>query len=312
MNASSEQVNGVWRGSKVLVTGGSGFLGLHLCRALMEAGSEVHATSRRAREPQGDGVVWWAADMADLDSARRVLAAVRPAIVFHLAGAVGASPDLGLVLPTYHSLLTSTLNILLAATELGCRRIVLTASLTEPPAGAAEPVPASPYAAAKWASGGYARMFHRLYGTPAVIVRPFMTYGPNQAAGKIIPSVTNSLLEGTPPRLSSGTVKADWVYVADVVEGMLQAAALDGIEGMTFDLGTGSLVSMRALVERLTEIVGAPIAPHFGALPDRPGENEHAADTRLAAERLGWVATTSLDDGLRRTVDWYRTHGRPA
>ena len=131
-----------WSDLKVLVTGGSGFIGGHLCRRLCDEGSEVHATSRNQRQIAGSGLIWWHADMADLATARRVLAAVRPNIVFHLAGSVGAAPDFDLVLPTYHSLLTSTVNVLVAATEVGCRRIFLTGSFTEPKPGEVEPTPA--------------------------------------------------------------------------------------------------------------------------------------------------------------------------
>src|SRR5215210_368586 len=106
-----------WRDLKVLITGGSGFIGWHLYRRLCDEGSEVHATSRMARTIAGRGPVWWQADMADLSSARRVLAAVKPDIVFHLAGSVGARPNLELVLQTYQSLLSSTVNILISATE---------------------------------------------------------------------------------------------------------------------------------------------------------------------------------------------------
>src|SRR5262249_37442274 len=150
--------------------------------------------------------------------------AVKPDIVFHLAGAVGASPILELVLPTYHSLLTSTINVLIAAKEFGCGRVVLTASFTSPEPGANEPTPQSPYGAAKWASVGYGRMFHSLFQVPVVILSPFMTYGPGQAANKLIPSTISALLRGVPPKLASGRVSFDWVYVADVIEGFISTA----------------------------------------------------------------------------------------
>ena len=104
--------------------------------------------------------------MAELSTARRVLAAVRPNIVFHLAGSVGASPDLELVSPTYQSLLTSTINVLIGATEVGCRRIVLTGSLTEPSLAKPSPLPSPHMPQPKWDAGGYGRMFHSLYRTP--------------------------------------------------------------------------------------------------------------------------------------------------
>jgi UDP-glucose 4-epimerase len=298
---------------KVLITGGAGFIGSHLCRRLCSEGSEVHATSRNEHVTSKGGPIWWQADMADLSTARHVLRTIRPDIVYHLAGSVGASPSLDLVLPTYHSLLTSTVNLLVAGTEVGCSRIILSGSYTEPdpmpPSPSSDqipPSPSSPYGAAKWAASGYGRLFNALCQTPVVILRPFTVYGPAQARSKLIPSTILSLLRGEPPKLSSGKRKADWVFIADVVEGFIAGAKVPGIEGATIDLGSGTLVSIRTVVERLAPIICSKVEPLFGALPDRPGENETVADTAASAALLGWRATTPLESGLQQTVDWYR------
>ncbi len=274
----------------------------------MRDGHEVHATSRRVIQSSTTGPFWHQADVADAEVTRRVVAAVKPNVVYHLAGAVGASPDLALVLPTFQSLLTSTVNLLVAARQYDCERIILCGSLTEPDADTA--IPQAPYAAAKWAAAGYARMFYSLYDAPVVLLRPFMTYGPGQARTKLIPSVTLSLLEREPPRLSSGRYSSDWVYISDVIDGFVAAATTPGIEGKTIDLGTGNLVAMTDIVDRLVTIVGHDIRPEFGALPDRPGENMITADTLIASSSLGWQATTPLEAGLRLTVDWYRVAGK--
>ncbi len=289
-----------------LITGGSGFIGQHLCRRLCAEGQSVHATSRRPRGIRPNGPVWHEDDLADLASARRLFAALKPEVIYHLAGAVGASPDLGLVVPTFTSLLASTVNVLVAASEAGCRRIVLTASLTEPLAVDGAATPHSPYAAAKWAASGYGRMFHELYGAPVVILRPFMAYGPGQASSKLIPAVALSLLRGERPKLSSGKTSADWVYIDDVIEGFVAAGTAPAIEGATIDLGSGHLTRMSDVVKRLVEISGSKIEPDFGALPDRPNENAIAADLLLAEELLGWRPETPLEVGLKHTVAWYR------
>jgi UDP-glucose 4-epimerase len=295
---------GSWPGLRVLITGGSGFIGSHLCRRLCGEGCEVHATSRAERPSYQGGPIWWRSDLDDVGAVRRLLADVRPDIIFHLAGAVGAAPEFALVLPTFQSLLTSTVNILVAATEAGCKRIILTGSLTEP-MSVVEPVPQSPYAAAKWAAVGYGRMFHSLFHTPVVILRPFMVYGPAQAPSKLIPAVTIALLKGEVPRISGGQQKSDWLYIDDAIDGFLAAAVTPAIEGATVDLGSGKLVSVREIVARLVELVGCRIEPVFGALPTRPGENEVVANTVVASSMLGWAVTTSLDSGLRKTIEWY-------
>jgi nucleoside-diphosphate-sugar epimerase len=294
---------------KILVTGGSGFIGQQLCRRLQRDGHEVHATSRKPMLPNGTGPRWHPADLADLSAACKIVAHVEPEVIFHLAGAVGAGTELSLVLPTFQSLLTSTVNLLLAAKKVGCKRIILSGSLTEPfGADVGMATPQAPYAAAKWAAACYGRMFYGLYSTPVIVLRPFMTYGPGQAHTKLVPSVTLSLLRRERPRLSSGKYCSDWVYISDVIEGFVAAATAPGIEGKTIDLGSGTLIPLRDIVNRLVAIVGNGIEAEFGALPDRPGENTRCAATLLAAQSLGWRTTTSLESGLQQTVDWYRSH----
>jgi nucleoside-diphosphate-sugar epimerase len=293
-------------GEKVLVTGGRGFLGSHLCRRLLNCGVEVHATSRHPQSQETTQMQWWQADLQDISVVRDLLRKIKPDVIYHLAGSVGASPALELVLPTFHSLLLSTVNLLTAVAETGCRRFILTGSLTEPQIGKSEPIPGSPYAASKWAANAYGRMFHELFATPCVIVRPFMTYGPGQDPRKIIPAVILSFLKGEAPKLSSGRWEADWVYVDDVTEGFLKVAVAPQIDGATIDLGSGQLVSVQAIVDQLTEIVGNGLKPLFGALPDRPLEQVRVADIVDTHAKLGWKASISLETGLKQTVEWYR------
>jgi nucleoside-diphosphate-sugar epimerase len=253
--------------------------------------------------------------MADLDCVRRLFREVEPDVVFHLSGRATASPGRDLVLPTLHTLLVSTVNVLVAAADAGCRRVVLAASLTEPQIGGSEITPGSPYAAAKWASGAYARMFHALYQLPVVMVRPFMTYGPAQDKGKLLPYVIVSLLNGQAPKLSSGNQEFDWIYIDDVIDGFLAAARQPNVEGCTIDLGSGSLTSMRTVIEQLTASMKPAAKPLFGALSDRPLESPRRANVEDAWMRLRWRARTPLEQGLEQTIRWFRERAgcdRPA
>lgn len=296
-------------GARVLVTGARGFLGGNLCPRLVAEGAEVAAVSRTEQPQPTAGVHWWRCEPEYFAQAEELVRRVEPHVIFHLGGRVSAAPDPAFVLPTFHSLLTSTVNLLTLAARHGCRRVVLVGSLEEPHGEPAEgATPTSPYSAAKWAGGAYGRMFHRLYGLPVVSVRPFMTYGPGQAIDKIIPGTILSLLRHEPPRLSSGRRPLDWIYVDDVIEGMVRAATVRGVEGRMIDLGSGTAIPAREVVERLVALIDPTITPQFGALPDRPGGDVRTADLGPASALLGWQPTTPLEPGLRRTIAWYRAH----
>jgi nucleoside-diphosphate-sugar epimerase len=228
--------------------------------------------------------------------------------VFHLASHVSGSRELSAVRPTFEHNLITSLNLLEAVTEAGCRRLVLAGSLEEPDGGDVEVAPASPYAAAKWAASAYARMFHALWKTPVVIARLFMVYGPGQQdLQKIIPYVALSLMREQTPTLASGTRPVDWIYVEDAVAGLAAAAAAADIDGHTVDLGSGELVTIRAMVEELGALIPSRTRPLFGARPDRPLERVRAADIEQTFARIGWRVTTPLRDGLVSTIAWCET-----
>jgi len=293
-------------GRTVLVTGGRGFLASNLCGRLAELGVVLHATTTARTPEDSPGIHWHRVDLVEVSDVRDLLGQLHPEIIFHLAGHGVGAPGIEQVLPTFQHDLAGTVNLLTAVAERKTtRRVVMAASLEEPTLADAHIPPATPYAAAKWASGVYARMFHALYETPVVMVRPFMAYGPGQRTHKLIPHVILALLQEQSPKLSSGQRPVDWVYVGDVIEGMIAAALVPGIEGSTFDLGSGELVPIRTVVEKLVEITGASAAPRFGALPDRPMERVRVADTGPAAESLAWKCVTALDAGLKKTVSWY-------
>jgi nucleoside-diphosphate-sugar epimerase len=288
----------------MLVTGASGFLGAHVCSRMVAAGAEVHGVSRTARPAAEAPSRWWHADVEDLGEARRLVSEVRPEVILHLGGLVNGAPELGLVVPTFQSLVTSTVNLLQVAAEQSCRRVVLVGSLEEVDGG--EVSPTSPYGAAKSAATAYGRMFGELFGLGVVVTRPQMAYGPGQPCWKVIPSTILALLRGEAPRLSSGARAVDWIYVDDVVDGLLMASVAPGIEGATLDLGSGRLTPIREIVLMLVELLDAEVTPVFGALADRPRMRERPADVARTNATIGWKPTTPLDVGLMRTVEWYR------
>ena len=176
----------------------------------------------------------------------------------------------------------ATVNLLTAVQDVGCRRMVVTGTLSEGSGEAAS----SPYAAAKSAATEYTRMFHSMYGTPVVCLRLSMVYGPGQPdASKLVPHVVESLLEGQPPCVSSGRFETDWIYIDDVVDALLRAAVAEGVEGQALDVGSGNEASVREVVELLAATIDRdkePLRGRRGAPPGALGQPGPRPNTRAA------------------------------
>jgi nucleoside-diphosphate-sugar epimerase len=154
-------------------------------------------------------------------------------------------------------------------------------------------------------------MFRALYRTEVVTTRISMVYGPGQAdLTKLIPYVTTAFLRGERPKLSSGNRLIDWICVDDVVDGLIACAYASCANGRSVDVGSGQACSIRDIVQQLRELVPGAPEPLFGAVPDRPLEREVKADVVTSYNLVGWNPSTTLQVGLRRTVDWYKS--RPA
>jgi nucleoside-diphosphate-sugar epimerase len=290
---------------RVLVTGGRGFIGAAVCGKLRDAGADVWTVARS--EPEDDDPQALVGDLQSIDATRQVIAEARPDIILHLASHVIGMRSPDVVLSTYHSNLTSTVNLLVAAQESGCDRVVLTGSLEEPDPSTEWPVPSSPYTAAKLAAGAYGRMCSALFDMSVVILRVFMVYGPGQQDDKkLIPYVITSLLDGNIPEFTSGQREVDWIFVDDVAEAYLRAAITPGVEGLTLDVGSGQTATVREVVERLFELMQACVPPQFGSVADRPMEQIRRANVEAIEKAIGWAPRTSLDEGLQATIDWYR------
>ena len=298
-----------YAGKRVLVTGASGFLGRHVVDQLAALGCHVTCVSRNPHSDDRSNVEWLKSDLSNRTEAAWAVRKAGPGIVFHLAGESKGDQRIENVTDCFKNDLEATVNCLLAAQELGgCSRFVMTGSLEEPISphnrDDADPIPLSPYAAAKFASGFYGRMFNRLYDLPVVILRPFMTYGPGQKKHKVVPYTILSLLRGKPPQLSSGDRPIDWIFVGDVVDACVLAGVSPDAAGRTLELGSQEAVPLRTVVEKIYSLVGGP-RPVFGVMQDRGVKR--VADSCAAFQVLNnWKPQTRLDDGLRETVEWYR------
>ncbi len=291
---------------KAAVTGASGFIGAELCRRLQADGFTVAGLCRRSSGELPSNVQRIEVDLLDRDGLTRALDEARADFVYHLAGYTHATRHLDAISSALDSNLVPTINLLTAATRVGCKRIVLAGSMEEPTPPSP---PRSPYAASKAAGTMFAQMFNELYGTPVTIARIFMVYGRGQRdVRKVIPQTILSLLRGTAPVCSSGRRELDWIYIDDVAAGLAAMAERPGIEGLGIDLGTGALTTVRAVVENLVQLVDPTAQPRFGALPDRAGEHVAQADADRTERLIGWRAATALREGLALTAQYYREH----
>ena len=291
------------KGRNILVVGASGFLGRPLTNRLAAAGAKICAVCRNPPEAGAQNIFWSQGDATDLNYVNQMFSSFRPAVVFHLTSDSQGGRALTLIPSSLRNDVIATTNVLHAAASADAKveRFVMTGSFEEP--DGAEPTPVSPYAAAKWAASGYGRMFRRHYGLDVRIVRPMMTFGPGQKEFKLVPSTILSLLRDQPANIGSGSRLVDWVYIDDVVEGLIAAASVRDLP-TAVDLGSGVLVSVADMAREISRQLGRE---HLLRIRDgaRGEEMVRVGDVDKARRLLGFTATTSLPEGVARAVMFY-------
>jgi nucleoside-diphosphate-sugar epimerase len=302
---------------RVLVTGGGGFIGSNLVRALLERGDEVRvldnfSTGNRANL---DGLDIEIVE-GELRSYERVHNAVRTTeVVYHL-GALGSVPR------SVQDPLTSsavnvegTLNVLLAARDEGVRRVVFSSSTSVygssrqlPTTEDTPPDPISPYGVAKLAAERYSISFSRVYESfESVVLRYFNVFGPRQSPlsqyAAVVPLFVTAIAAGRPVLIhGDGEQSRDFTYVGNVVEATMLAADTHGASGEIFNIAAGSPASVNELADTIGRILGKPVEKEY--LPPRAGDIRNSwADLAKAERILGYRPATGLEEGLRRTVE---------
>ncbi len=313
-----------WEGRSVLVTGAGGFIGSHLVEELVNRGAHVTAYLRYTSKGERGHL-----DHLPLDVQQRLRTlhmdirdadAVEQAVtgheyVFHLAALVGVPysflhPNDVVAVNTL-----GTLNVLNAARYVGVSCLVTTS--TSEVYGTAQYVPIdeahplqaqSPYAASKIAADALATSYHRAYNLPVAIVRPFNTYGPRQSARAVIPTIIAQALSGDTIRLGNLTATRDFTFVKDTVNGFLEIAAAGEVAfGRPINIGSGHEISIHDLAGKILEITGSRAVINVEEQRLRPpsGEVERlCAANALARDLIGWEPEYSLEEGLRRTIEW--------
>jgi len=309
---------------KTPVTGAGGFIASHLVEELVHKGHEVRAFVRyNSRNlwgwledsPCRNSVEIISGDVRDYDLVKSAVEGCET--VFHLAALIGIPYSYVSPLAYVRTNVEGTYNILQVARECNVGRIIHTSTseiygtAQYVPIDEAHPVnPQSPYAASKASADFLALSYHRSFGLPVTVVRPFNTYGPRQSARAIIPTVISQILDGK-ETLSLGnlTPTRDLTFVSDTVSGFFAAAASPQTVGETVNLGTGSEISIGDLVAKIAYIMGREVKIVSDEQRVRPAKSE--------VERLlsnpgkmhaltGWKADVPLDEGLARTVEWMK------
>jgi UDP-glucose 4-epimerase len=307
------------RGARVLVTGATGFIGSHLVRRLLVEGAEVHAMTSTVSSiyPERlldvkDDITLHEANLIDRSAMDAVVGRARPSHVFHLGAYTHVGKSWSRVDECIQANIQGTVNLLQALDGTGYERFVYTGTseiygdIDVPFREDAAVNPISPYSVSKYAGERYCRMFHSGYGWPVVMVRPFNAYGPWQTPDRVIPEIIGRALRGEDLKMTQGRQTREFNFVEDLAEGFLAIGTAPGVEGELFNLGCGEEVSMRDLATTILDLMGNPIEPQFGALPDRPTEIWRMyCDSSKVRERVGWAPRHTLAEGLAKTIDWY-------
>jgi len=316
-----------WTGKKVLVTGGAGFIGSHLCEALLVRGAEVSIFTRYSSRGVAGAIddlpkparAALRITMGDLKDPAGVDAAiVGQEVVFHLAAHIGIPYSYVHPLDVMQTNATGTAHVLEACRRHGVAKLVafstseVYGSAIYAPIDEAHPLQAqSPYAASKIAADALALSYFRSFGTPVALCRPFNTFGPRQPARAVLPTIIAQALGGERIRLGALTPTRDFLFVADTVEGALGVAESPATLGESVNLGTGHEISIGEAAAVILRVVGRDLPIIEEPTRLRPAASEVVrliADARKAERLFDWRPRHSFAQGIAATVDWVRTH----
>lgn len=298
------------KNKKILITGANGFIGRRLTDFLLELGAVVATfdiVPINGRRP--DMAIM--GDLRDRSLVYDTLAKIRPEIVYHLA----AMKDRSIGLTDFQNLLDvnliGSMNLFTAIKEVGSvRRIVVVATAEEyghnpcPFKETMRELPVSAYSFSKMCMTRLCETLYNLHGMPFVMLRPTLAYGPGQAIDMFIPSLIDSLLKGQFFAMTPGEQSRDFVYIDDLVDALLKAAAIEEINGMIFNIGSGTPVQLSEVARMIGSMTGKEKLLKIGEKNYRCGEiMDYYVDTAKAKKLLGWKPITTLDVGLQMTIE---------
>jgi nucleoside-diphosphate-sugar epimerase len=308
--------------SHYLVTGGAGFIGSHLVEELLRRGDAVRVvdsliTGKRSNLVHLPAVEFVEGDLADLEVARRAVKGMD--YVLHQAAIPSVPRSVQDPITSNRANVDAALNVLVAARDEGVRRLVYAGSSSaygnapeQPKTETMPTAPLSPYALQKLVAEQYCQLFTSLYGLETVTIRYFNVFGPRQDPSSpysgVISLFISALCEGRRPTIyGDGGQTRDFTYVANVVDGVLRACEATHASGEVVNVATGRRVSLNELFVTIKRLVGSQLEPLY-AEPRAGDVRDSQADIGKARRLLGYEPTLGFEEGLERTIDWYRTH----
>jgi len=309
--------------TKCLVTGGAGFIGSNLADALIRLGARVTIVDNlvtgfqeNLNEISGD-FDFIEGDIGDASTAAKAVEGAE--IVFHQAALPSVPRSVADPLETHNACVNGTFNLLLSAKDAGVRRFVYAASSsaygdqpTLPKVETMRPEPLSPYAAAKLTGEYYCRVFNEVYGLETISLRYFNVFGPrqnpsSQYSGVISRFIDAFMKDGIPVIYGDGLQSRDFTYIANVVDANIKASQTAQAFGEVMNIANGERISLLDLVNVLKGITGRD-SVHIDFQSERKGDVKHSqADNKKAVELLGYEKLVGLEEGLKKTIEWWKT-----
>ncbi|HAE84970.1 MAG TPA: NAD-dependent dehydratase [Anaerolineaceae bacterium] len=315
-----------WQSKLVLVTGAAGFIGSRLTETLVQQGAQVRAFVRyTSRGELGllkflpsailSEIELVFGDLRDAEAIEQ--AAKRADLIYHLGALISIPYSYLHPVEVVQTNILGTLNILQTCRKFDCRLIHTSSSevygtALQVPINESHPLQGqSPYSASKIGADKLVESYYRSFGVRAVTIRPFNTYGPGQSARAVIPTIITQALTKQTVYLGNLDALRDFTYVDDTVDAFIKAGQTDGIDGETFNLGSGSEISIRDLAALIFDLIGTTPEVEVHDERIRPALSEVQrllADNSKARQVLAWSPQVDLREGLIRTIQWIREH----
>ncbi len=307
--------------AQYLVTGGAGFIGSHLTEELVRRGERVRVvdsliTGKRQNLAHIPNVEFIEGDLADPAVAQRAVAGVD--YVLHQAAIPSVPRSVQDPMTSHTANVNAALNVLIAARDAGVKRVVYAGSSsaygnapTLPKVETMPAAPLSPYALQKFVAEEYCRLFTQLYGLETVTTRYFNVFGPRQDPSSpysgVISLFISALVEGRAPTIyGDGEHTRDFTYVANVVDGVLRACHAPKASGEVINVATAGRISLNDLFRTIKNLTDARVEPIY-AEPRAGDVKDSQADISKAERLLGYRPIVNLQEGLKKTVEWFRT-----